>query len=64
MFSCVKHLGFFVLQLLDFEPRSGEQVPLLLKMKRSHLALNKAVESGDTDLGEFLLSIGILLTPN
>uniref|UniRef100_H3CZ34 Vacuolar protein sorting-associated protein 16 homolog n=1 Tax=Tetraodon nigroviridis TaxID=99883 RepID=H3CZ34_TETNG len=27
-----------------------EQVPLLLKMKRSHLALSKAVESGDTDL--------------
>lgn len=39
-------------QLLDFEARSGEQVPLLLKMKRSHLALSKAVESGDTDLGE------------
>ncbi|XP_024121224.1 vacuolar protein sorting-associated protein 16 homolog isoform X1 [Oryzias melastigma] len=38
------------IKLLDFEPRSGEQVPLLLKMKRSHLALNKAVESGDTDL--------------
>lgn len=39
-------------QLLDFEARSGEQVPLLLKMKRSQLALSKAVESGDTDLGE------------
>ncbi|XP_023805330.1 vacuolar protein sorting-associated protein 16 homolog isoform X1 [Oryzias latipes] len=38
------------IKLLDFEPRSGEQVPLLLKMKRSHLALSKAVESGDTDL--------------
>lgn len=38
-------------QLLDFEARSGEQVPLLLKMKRSQLALSKAVESGDTDLG-------------
>lgn len=41
-----------LLQLLDFEARSGEQVPLLLKMKRSQLALSKAVESGDTDLGE------------
>lgn len=41
-------------QLLDFEARSGEQVPLLLKMKRSQLALSKAVESGDTDLGESL----------
>lgn len=49
MFSC----GFlFLCQLLDFEARSGEQVPLLLKMKRSQLALSKAVESGDTDLGE------------
>ncbi|MGH0161945.1 UNVERIFIED_CONTAM: hypothetical protein FKN15_041803 [Acipenser sinensis] len=36
--------------LLEFEPRSGEQVPLLLKMKRSQLALSKAIESGDTDL--------------
>uniref|UniRef100_A0A4W6G375 Vacuolar protein sorting-associated protein 16 homolog n=1 Tax=Lates calcarifer TaxID=8187 RepID=A0A4W6G375_LATCA len=38
------------IKLLDFEARSGEQVPLLLKMKRSQLALSKAVESGDTDL--------------
>jgi len=45
-----------VYQLLDFEARSGEQVPLLLKMKRSQLALSKAVESGDTDLGECLLA--------
>uniref|UniRef100_A0A3Q0T1W0 Vacuolar protein sorting-associated protein 16 homolog n=1 Tax=Amphilophus citrinellus TaxID=61819 RepID=A0A3Q0T1W0_AMPCI len=41
------------LQLLDFEARSGEQVPLLLKMKRSQLALSKAVESGDTDLSVY-----------
>uniref|UniRef100_A0A3Q3IFB9 Vacuolar protein sorting-associated protein 16 homolog n=1 Tax=Monopterus albus TaxID=43700 RepID=A0A3Q3IFB9_MONAL len=38
------------IKLLDFEARAGEQVPLLLKMKRSQLALSKAVESGDTDL--------------
>lgn len=44
--------SLFLLQLLDFEARSAEQVPLLLKMKRSQLALSKAVESGDTDLGE------------
>lgn len=43
---------FDSVQLLDFEARSGEQVPLLLKMKCSQLALGKAVESGDTDLGE------------
>lgn len=45
------NISFYVCQLLDFEARSGEQVPLLLKMKRSQLALSKAVESGDTDLG-------------
>lgn len=52
--SLLVHVGscWFPLQLLDFEARSGEQVPLLLKMKRSQLALSKAVESGDTDLGE------------
>uniref|UniRef100_A0A8C5DAU4 Vacuolar protein sorting-associated protein 16 homolog n=1 Tax=Gouania willdenowi TaxID=441366 RepID=A0A8C5DAU4_GOUWI len=38
------------IKLLDSEPRSGDQVPLLLRMKRSQLALSKAVESGDTDL--------------
>ncbi|NWV37508.1 VPS16 protein, partial [Grantiella picta] len=38
------------IKLLEYEPRSGEQVPLLLKMKRSKLALGKAIESGDTDL--------------
>lgn len=52
--SPLVHVGlfWFTLQLLDFEARSAEQVPLLLKMKRSQLALSKAVESGDTDLGE------------
>ncbi|NXI30897.1 VPS16 protein, partial [Sterrhoptilus dennistouni] len=40
------------IRLLEYEPRSGEQVPLLLKMKRSKLALGKAIESGDTDLGQ------------
>ncbi|MGH0134554.1 UNVERIFIED_CONTAM: hypothetical protein FKN15_023298 [Acipenser sinensis] len=44
----LKHWACF--KLLEFEPRSGEQVPLLLKMKRSQLALSKAIESGDTDL--------------
>lgn len=45
-------------QLLEYEPRSGEQVPLLLKMKRSKLALGKAIESGDTDLGEGTAGLG------
>ncbi|KAI0346441.1 vacuolar protein sorting-associated protein 16 [Trametopsis cervina] len=37
-------------KLLDHEPRSSDQVPLLLSMKEDKLALSKAVESGDTDL--------------
>lgn len=39
-------------QLLDYEPRASDQVPLLLSMKEDRLALQKAVDSGDTDLGE------------
>lgn len=40
-----------ILQLLDHEPKASDQVPLLLSMKEDGLALYKAVESGDTDLG-------------
>ena len=39
-------------QLLDHETRAAEQVPLLLGMKEDRRALEKAVDSGDTDLGE------------
>lgn len=38
--------------LLDHEPRAAEQVPLLLQMKQDKIALSKAVDSGDTDLGK------------
>lgn len=38
-------------QLLDYEPRAGDQVPLLMSMGQDELALVKAIESGDTDLG-------------
>ncbi|XP_063166036.1 vacuolar protein sorting-associated protein 16 homolog [Candoia aspera] len=38
------------IKLLEYEPRPGKQVPLLLKMKRNHLALSRAIESGDSDL--------------
>jgi len=38
------------IKLLNFEAKAGEQVPLLMKMKRDKLALAKAIESGDTDL--------------
>jgi len=37
-------------ELLNYEPRAGKQVPLLLNMKEDNIALDKALESGDTDL--------------
>ena len=37
-------------ELLNYEPRAGKQVPLLLNMKEDTIALDKAIESGDTDL--------------
>ncbi|KAG0200791.1 hypothetical protein BGX28_006226 [Mortierella sp. GBA30] len=39
-----------VTMLLDYEPRAGDQVPLLLSMQQNEHALVKAIESGDTDL--------------
>ncbi|KAG9321964.1 hypothetical protein KVV02_002847 [Mortierella alpina] len=36
--------------LLDYEPRAGDQVPLLISMQEDERALVKAIESGDTDL--------------
>jgi len=59
------------IRLLNFEPKAAEQVPLLMKMNHDHLALTKAIESGDTDLiylvilqlkgklqlGEFLMAL-------
>ncbi|XP_052805418.1 vacuolar protein sorting-associated protein 16 homolog [Mya arenaria] len=43
------------IRLLDYEPKASRQVPLLLKMKKEQLALNKAIDSGDTDLTYFVL---------
>ena len=42
--------GNLATQLLNHEPRAGKQVPLLLSMKADEIALDKAIESGDTDL--------------
>ncbi|MCJ1263094.1 hypothetical protein MMC22_002964 [Lobaria immixta] len=42
-------------QLLDHETRAGKQVPLLLSMEEDEIALDKAIESGDTDLVVFVL---------
>lgn len=41
--------------LLNYEPRAGKQVPLLLSMKEDTIALDKAIESGDTDLVYYVL---------
>ncbi|CAG8571415.1 7902_t:CDS:10, partial [Paraglomus occultum] len=37
-------------RLLDYEPRAADQVPLLMDMQEDEVALEKAIESGDTDL--------------
>lgn len=42
-------------QLLNHEARAGKQVPLLLNMEEDEIALDKAIESGDTDLVYFVL---------
>ncbi|KAI9796104.1 MAG: hypothetical protein M1833_006526 [Piccolia ochrophora] len=42
-------------ELLNHEPRAAKQVPLLLSMEEDELALDKALESGDTDLVVFVL---------
>ena len=47
--------GHLATQLLNHEPRAGKQVPLLLSMEEDDLALDKALESGDTDLVFFVL---------
>lgn len=41
--------------LLNHEPRAGKQVPLLLNMEEDEVALDKAIESGDSDLIMFVL---------
>lgn len=59
------------IKLLDYEAKAADQVPLLMRMKKDDLALEKAIMSGDTDLvymvvmhlkdnltlGEFLMAI-------
>jgi len=37
-------------KLIEYEPRACDQVPLLYKMGKYDIALDKALESGDTDL--------------
>ena len=47
--------GRLATQLLNHEPRAGKQVPLLLSMQEDDLALDKALQSGDTDLVFYVL---------
>ena len=47
------------MQLLDYEARASEQVPLLLKMGQDQTALTKAIDSGDTDLGLYMFLSGV-----
>jgi vacuolar protein sorting-associated protein 16 len=47
--------GQLATQLLNHEPRAGNQVPLLLSMEEEEIALDKAIESGDSDLVLFVL---------
>lgn len=47
--------GKLATELLEHEPRAGKQVPLLLSIGEDSLALDKAIESGDTDLVFYVL---------
>ncbi|POS86939.1 vacuolar protein-like protein sorting vps16 [Erysiphe pulchra] len=47
--------GRLATELLNYEPRAGKQVSLLLSMEEDETALDKAIESGDSDLILFVL---------
>ncbi|KAI5864576.1 vacuolar protein sorting-associated protein 16 [Durotheca rogersii] len=47
--------GRLATELLNHEPRAGRQVPLLLSMEEDEIALDKAIESGDSDLILFVI---------
>ena len=47
--------GKLATELLEHEPRAGKQVPLLLNVGEESIALDKAIESGDTDLLFYVL---------
>ena len=53
--ACDEGRGRLATELLNYEPRAGNQVPLLLRMEEDEIALDKAIESGDTDLIFFVL---------
>lgn len=47
----------YCFQLLDHEIHAKDQVPLLIEMKKADVALDKAIESGDPQLGNERFSI-------
>ncbi|EGX53807.1 hypothetical protein AOL_s00004g466 [Orbilia oligospora ATCC 24927] len=47
--------GRLATQLLNYEPRAGRQVPLLMSMEEDEIALDKAIESMDSDLVFYVL---------
>ena len=47
--------GKLATELLEHEPRAGRKVPLLLNVGEENIALDKAIESGDTDLVFYVL---------
>ena len=47
--------GRLATMLLNYELRAASQVPLLLQMEEGELALDKAIQSGDTDLIYYVL---------
>ncbi|KAG9237716.1 vacuolar protein-like protein sorting vps16 [Amylocarpus encephaloides] len=47
--------GRLATELLNHEPRAGKQVPLLLSMEEDEIALDKAIESLDSDLIFYVL---------
>lgn len=46
----LSQLYLCIFQLIDYEPRAHQQVPLLLTLGEERAALHKAVQSGNTDL--------------
>jgi hypothetical protein len=47
--------GRLATELLNHELRAGKQVPLLLTMEEDEIALDKAIESGDSDLMYYVI---------
>ena len=58
MGSIDKHHFIIILclfQLLNHEVHAKDQVPLLIEMKKADVALDKAIESGDPQLGKITI---------